>query len=418
MLLRRTKTQRLKQTELDSCNRGEAKTSYARRPEARTVGSQRKKRRDRQSRIFSTRTSSAPVASSPEGMIGLALGSPCVDPQSPSPTQDENLDALNASSTCIQQSAAHSASISATCAADVPKQKGKGWRSIAGFLGIKHISTSVLASHDSELPNPRYFPRKSASSIMKKSDRTSQDENQTLHHSYSCPPERLLPTPPKQLLPIASDNLPRKISWRRNASKKTLKTDESELEMNPRTDPCELEISPEVEEQKLEKAVGKEESFDKSFRREGKNQRSFKSEENFEKKLTIEEQKQEKRKTVEEQGFVKKASVEVPGSEEKMKLEESELESANSLSMAPVPLTTQNPLPGPNKGGGASPLEFKEDFLLQVEIPCIELERYSVMFSTLLQQVKSPSLLSRGQGHLTEIKLVTENTIQVSSSKR
>lgn len=413
MLLRRTKTQRLKRIEPDSCSRGEAKTSSIQRPDARAVSSQRKKRRDRQSRIFSTRASSAPVANSLEGIVGLDLGSPRADPHSFSSTLDENLVAMSASPTCIQQSAAHSASVSDTCAEDTPKQKRRRWRSIAGFLGIKHPSGSVSALRESEQPNSHDFPKKPTPSNMKISNCTSRYENQTAHHSYRCPPDRPLPTPPKQLLPIASDNLQRKISWRKNTSRKSLKVVESELKKKLRTDPCVLVITPEVEEQKLEDTIGKEGKFEQ----EGKNKRSLNLEENFDKKLTAQEQKQEKRNTLEEQGVMTKADVEVPDSEEKMNPEEPELpysEPASSPYAALVPSTTQNPLSGPLEDRGASPLDFTKDFLLRVEIPCIELERYSVMFSNLLQQVKPPSLLSRRQGHLTEIKLVTENTIKVS----
>lgn len=59
--------------------------------------------------------------------------------------------------------------------------------------------------------------------------------------------------------------------------------------------------------------------------------------------------------------------------------------------------------------------------LLQVEIPCVELERYSVMFGDVLEpQVRQiqrqPSLLARRQAHLEEPHTVTDSSSKVRSS--
>ena len=59
--------------------------------------------------------------------------------------------------------------------------------------------------------------------------------------------------------------------------------------------------------------------------------------------------------------------------------------------------------------------------LLQVEIPCVEMERYSVMFGDVLEpQVRQsktqPSLLARRQGHLEELHTVADSDSEVRSS--
>lgn len=59
--------------------------------------------------------------------------------------------------------------------------------------------------------------------------------------------------------------------------------------------------------------------------------------------------------------------------------------------------------------------------LLQVEIPCVELERYSVMFGDVLEpQLRKskppPSLLARRQGHLEELNTVADSNSKVRSS--
>ena len=59
--------------------------------------------------------------------------------------------------------------------------------------------------------------------------------------------------------------------------------------------------------------------------------------------------------------------------------------------------------------------------LLQVEIPCVELERYSVMFGDVLepkvrQSRTQPSLLARRQAHLEELHTVTDSNYEVRSS--
>lgn len=54
--------------------------------------------------------------------------------------------------------------------------------------------------------------------------------------------------------------------------------------------------------------------------------------------------------------------------------------------------------------------------ILQVEIPNIKLERFSIMFSSLLQPLPPPSLLTRRQGHLAELKLEKEPPLSSSPS--
>ena len=59
------------------------------------------------------------------------------------------------------------------------------------------------------------------------------------------------------------------------------------------------------------------------------------------------------------------------------------------------------PLPRPQED--SPKLQFNGESLLQVEIPSVEMERYSVMFSNLLQPPTSSSLLARRQAHLEEL---------------
>ena len=59
--------------------------------------------------------------------------------------------------------------------------------------------------------------------------------------------------------------------------------------------------------------------------------------------------------------------------------------------------------------------------LLQVEIPCVELERYSVMFGDVLepqmrQSKPQPSLLARRQAHLEQLNTVAYSNSEVCSS--
>ena len=59
------------------------------------------------------------------------------------------------------------------------------------------------------------------------------------------------------------------------------------------------------------------------------------------------------------------------------------------------------PLPRPQEDSPKLKLDGKS--LLQVEIPSVEMERYSVMFSNLLQPPTTSSLLARRQAHLDEL---------------
>lgn len=62
-------------------------------------------------------------------------------------------------------------------------------------------------------------------------------------------------------------------------------------------------------------------------------------------------------------------------------------------------------------------LPFEEISLLQVEIPNVEMERYSVMFGSLLQPSTSSSLLARRHGHLDELKTMAAAPDKVYLSK-
>ena len=74
---------------------------------------------------------------------------------------------------------------------------------------------------------------------------------------------------------------------------------------------------------------------------------------------------------------------------------------AHSAQYIPEP-----PLPtSQDASDSTSPMKLRQNSLLQVEIPHIEMERYSIMFSTLLQPSRTLPLLARRHGHLAEIKL-------------
>lgn len=68
----------------------------------------------------------------------------------------------------------------------------------------------------------------------------------------------------------------------------------------------------------------------------------------------------------------------------------------------------KGPKPPPKNGvtaRKASSSNLKDDSLLQVEIPSVHMERYSVMFQNLLEPAQPKSILTRRQGTRAEIKL-------------
>ena len=86
----------------------------------------------------------------------------------------------------------------------------------------------------------------------------------------------------------------------------------------------------------------------------------------------------------------------------------------SALSAHAAAETTQHPAP-PSKS-----LRPPRPSLLQVQIPSVELERYSVMFGDVLdpkpRQKPQPSLLSRSHGQLEELKAVAEPKTEVCSN--
>lgn len=97
---------------------------------------------------------------------------------------------------------------------------------------------------------------------------------------------------------------------------------------------------------------------------------------------------------------------------------ESIRESESSQSWPLSPLTTHNELQETQNGimKQSSPCSnLTEASLLHIDIPHVEMERYSVMFSNLLQAAEQPSLLNRRQGPLAKIKLATKTRTQVDS---
>lgn len=66
---------------------------------------------------------------------------------------------------------------------------------------------------------------------------------------------------------------------------------------------------------------------------------------------------------------------------------------------------------------GIAALQFNGGSLLQVEIPSVQLERYSVMFENLLQAPPSSSLLARRHGHLEELGSIDQLETKVNGSR-
>lgn len=65
---------------------------------------------------------------------------------------------------------------------------------------------------------------------------------------------------------------------------------------------------------------------------------------------------------------------------------------------------------------GIATLQFNGSSLLQVEIPSVQLERYSVMFENLLRAPPSSPLLARRHGHLEELGSIDHFKTQVNGS--
>ncbi len=66
---------------------------------------------------------------------------------------------------------------------------------------------------------------------------------------------------------------------------------------------------------------------------------------------------------------------------------------------------------------GIATLQLNGGSLLQVEIPSVQLERYSVMFENLLQAPPSSSLLARRHGQLEELGSIDQLGTQVNGSR-
>ncbi|MCJ1426712.1 hypothetical protein MMC29_004615 [Sticta canariensis] len=65
----------------------------------------------------------------------------------------------------------------------------------------------------------------------------------------------------------------------------------------------------------------------------------------------------------------------------------------------------------------ASFSKFKDDFLLQVEIPSVHMERYSVMFSNLLEPAQPKSISARRKGNLAGINLAANDRYKTKSTR-
>lgn len=63
----------------------------------------------------------------------------------------------------------------------------------------------------------------------------------------------------------------------------------------------------------------------------------------------------------------------------------------------------------------ASSSKFKDDFLLQVEIPSVHMERYSVMFSNFLEPAQPKSISARRKGNLARINLAANDRNKTKS---
>lgn len=93
-----------------------------------------------------------------------------------------------------------------------------------------------------------------------------------------------------------------------------------------------------------------------------------------------------------------------------------ESESSQSWPLSPLaPHTELSETQNSTMKQGVPRSNLAEASLLHIEIPHIEMERYSVMFSNLLPAAEQPSLLNRRQGPLAKIKLATKTRTQVDS---
>ena len=83
---------------------------------------------------------------------------------------------------------------------------------------------------------------------------------------------------------------------------------------------------------------------------------------------------------------------------------------------SPIPLLTDVEVKSTNVQvkSSVAALPASVDSLLQVEIPSIQLERYSVMFENVLKGPPPSSLLARRHGRLEDLKAIHENDEQVS----
>lgn len=96
-----------------------------------------------------------------------------------------------------------------------------------------------------------------------------------------------------------------------------------------------------------------------------------------------------------------------------------ETENSHSWPLSPLPPHIEHPDTQNSTMKHVVPRSnLAEASLLHIEIPHIEMERYSIMFSDLLQAAEQPSLLNRRQGPLAKIKLATKTRTQVDSLSR
>lgn len=270
---------------------------------------------------------SSPIdAGSPESFIGIALGNPEVDPQNIKKSEARQGYISNGASSLNSSATLHSGLAADDYVAGTATSEQGRWASFTGRFDIKNAAMIPPSSYPGGQTSPA-SPRPHHSKLQEAPVSDCQHSlpgpfHQCRHRQDSAPYPRAMKQMPRIGLSKKPSLIKRKLSWRRNPSRKS----HAQVEPNRGSEYC--------------------------------HSRPF--------------------------------SPLAPHIEQPEKTKNTMKQSDSHLNRAEVSL-------------------------LHVEIPHIEMERYSVMFSNLLQAAEQPSLLNRRQGPLARIKLATKTRTQVDS---
>lgn len=274
---------------------------------------------------------SSPInTGSPDSFIGIALGNPEVDPQFINEPEARQGHTSNAASSSSSSATVHLGLAGDEYRAGTATQKGGKWASFAGRFGIKHTVMNPPSSFQGGQTSSA-SPRPHHSNWQEASVSAPQHELSGTLYQHRYPQDSATPAPyprameqqPRIGLSKKPSLIIRKMSWRRNLSRKS---SHAYIKSNP------------------------------------------------------------------------------------------DLENSHSWPLSPLsPHIEQTHIRNSIMKQSVSCSNLGEVSLLHVEIPHIEMERYSVMFSNLLQAAEQPSLLTRRQGPLARIKLATKARTQVDS---